>query len=835
MLDNVSNFQIDPISFFIGLAIGVVFGFLLTHIRAVFPQIAAFLKSRITVIRAQLTAGVEQYLRQVTLKRAQRNHLAFKLFSIDEVVIPPRFLPHLNFGDPANLSYDTNITSQAVTFLPGWADQASQYPYPSFSLSELLSGNANVFIVGQPGTGKSVALAHFASQLARKDPSISPLAAFIPLYLHIHELDLPDKITDPLDIFIRSISRQLPKVIQSRLPGFISSMAREGKLIILLDGLDELYAEPFTFACLLIKTLLEKYPVVKIVTTAPSYSWDQLVTCGLIPVSIARWNFDERARFITQWSQAWQDKISPLLKRRKSTAVEDLDFRLATSWISPEPVHLSPMEWVLKIWAFFSNDTIGNTGINILETYIRRMTGENLPQIALANLAVGFVTSKTGVLSIQETEDILSKFTYSPDPAQINNQDDQKKFQKKKKTEKRVSSANRVISGLISQGFLKEVRPGIVSTQHPLLMGYLASLSISGNPPTDLRLSKRLFLYDDLLLHYLVAQNVGLDLVSQLIRLDEPPFHESLICLLSWLKDAPLNTEWRTEILKQTVQALHDPATPEITKQTLVSCLAISNDPGVAVLFRQLLSSPLELVRRIVSLGCGSIQDYKAIPDLSRLLDDPSTDVRISSILSIGIIQSPVSLKASLAILSEGEEVLRQAASETLAHRGPDGQQVLKNALTSQNLLLRRAVVYGLSEIKQQWAEKLLEKIAVEDGQWVVRNAASHALENLQRRSPFIPVPLPLPSESSWLIAFASRQGIGIIPGKPVNDLLLKALELGTPEERLASLTYIGRLKGSDILRSVYVTATSDSGIVKEYAYLIYWYLSAAAVPIQSG
>jgi HEAT repeat protein len=164
-------------------------------------------------------------------------------------------------------------------------------------------------------------------------------------------------------------------------------------------------------------------------------------------------------------------------------------------------------------------------------------------------------------------------------------------------------------------------------------------------------------------------------------------------------------------------------------------------------------------------------------------------------------------------------------AAEVLAYSGEEGYQLLKEGYESDNLVLRRAVVFGLKNVKQQWAREMLENIAVRDAQWVVRNAAAQALETFNSLSPYIPSKLPAPAQAPWLIAFAARQGVGVPPDKVPIDMLFSTLAIGTQEERIAALTYLRLIPNDEVIRKIYSIATSEQGAIKDAALLSLWYL----------
>ena len=70
--------------------------------------------------------------------------------------------------------------------------------------------------------------------------------------------------------------------------------------------------------------------------------------------------------------------------------------------------------------------------------------------------------------------------------------------------------------------------------------------------------------------------------------------------------------------------------------------------------------------------------------------------------------------------------------------------------------------------------------------------------------NPRIPRPLKPPSETPWLIEFAGKQGMGISPGVPATDLLIKALKHGSAEERLASLAHLRRTPSEGVVKAMY-------------------------------
>jgi HEAT repeat protein len=149
---------------------------------------------------------------------------------------------------------------------------------------------------------------------------------------------------------------------------------------------------------------------------------------------------------------------------------------------------------------------------------------------------------------------------------------------------------------------------------------------------------------------------------------------------------------------------------------------------------------------------------------------------------------------------------------------------MLKDGATLSDILVRHAVVYGLARLKDAWAVELLQKMQVEDEQWLVRNSAGETLEarNLSEnlRAPRL---LKAPSETPWLIEFAGTQGIGIAPGTPATDILVTALKSGKEEERLGALQYLKKNLTDGAIMEIYHAMYSDNPELREAAYATLW------------
>jgi len=157
---------------------------------------------------------------------------------------------------------------------------------------------------------------------------------------------------------------------------------------------------------------------------------------------------------------------------------------------------------------------------------------------------------------------------------------------------------------------------------------------------------------------------------------------------------------------------------------------------------------------------------------------------------------------------------------------------MLKDGITINDILLRRAVAYGLGRVNEPWALEMLKTIQIQDEQWVVRTAATEVLDSKTSAGSLAPRKLKAPSESPWLIEFAAKQGMGISPGVPATDILLLALKSEDADTRLAALPYLKYTPNEGVIAQIYDAMYKNDPELREAAYNILWELGTAGVKL---
>jgi hypothetical protein len=819
----------DVYSFWIGFLTASVFWWIFFRIKGVFPFIRNWIREQMEVMRQQRLAGIGAHIRQATYKQAQQSHVAANLFPLSDILIPthliapPSFIVH-----PDGPLVPSTIAGQVIPYIPDWPEVSAQFNVDQLTAAQALQNGADIAVIGEPGTGKTVCLAELAIQVTRQDPKVGNLTKYLPLLIHIVDLDLhQEQKQDVLNVLVKYVSGQVPILIAPRIANFFKELMRDGRVLFLIDGLDNLPDEELKSTVRFIAEIKEKYPENRFCVAASPEYIDGFFSLGFFPLAVASWKNQERELLIQKWSACWQGQIVPELSRKSDFI--GVDPVLVANWMISEPGFYTPLDWTLKTWAIFAGDAIGPTQMDAVASFIMRTTERIIPQAALENFACDLVTKGLPAMAYSDLEALFN--SYNPDQKPVFDSQDENVSQEpqagKKSSrpkEKKISSGAAAINRLLETGILIEYedRIGFI---HPLIQGFLAGTNL------DPKIAAQHFESEkwpvlDLSMRFLAAQNkITWWIKTQIYQEDFPTFH-NLLRIARWMNSSDPKAEWRSMIMRQLVDFLQQDTLPYTQRLKFLGALVGSNDPSLPLLFKQLLGSASEEVRKMAALGAGSIRDAKVFNELIELFTDSNRDIRAAAALAVGSIGGPNSQRTLAEIILHGDEDLRQTAAEVLAADSGDGHTILKDAMEINDLLTRRAAIYGLTRIREEWVKPLLEKVAIEDSQWVVRNAASQALDEITHPLNSIPETLPAADQAGWLIKFASRHGTGIPKGDPGTELIVLAMASGNYSEKLAAMNYVLLNPKAGGIGDIYKLYYQEKGPMQEAAAYTIWLLS---------
>lgn len=742
--------------FWLGFLAASILWFLAIRYRRLWPEVRRFFREKFTAFRSMLTAGTEEVLRQETVNRAQAYHAAAALFSLDQIAVEPHLLaPPAQFPSK-KLSNQRIFFSQALSTLPEAPLFAALYSAPRLTLCQALKNGAKIAVVGDPGCGKSTALAFLTALIARRDARAGALAHLFPIFIHISDVHPLERAADePVDALVKAVLYSAPRA-GPQSSQFICTCLEANSAILLLDGLDELSPAELELAVDFLSALLSKYPDLRLMTAAAQQSGRHLLSAGIQPIALAGWSRQEAQDFLHKWTALWNAALREKKDSRPAFLLDDL---LLSSWLNDSPVFHSPSEWTMKIWAACSGDLEGNSIRDAIQAYLKRHLAQ-IPIDGLTSVCGEMIARRRSTLPAAEFEKLLS-------------------------TASTFNHGGTAIDHLLAAGILREHGGNRLSFASPWLTGYLASrmeLNPAHLQPGDFSWSA-------------FIARAGFSLAQQkqpwladYLQDDRAPLHASLSQASAWLRYIPLNHEHKTMIMRSLQRVIQREETSFSVRLSLLANIATCNDPAVPLLFRQWLTLDSPRMRQLAVLGLGASQDKKSLSEIVLRLEDAAPEVRYAACYALSAPGSQNARDELLEALNSGDETIKQVAAEILAAQDSAGHEALKTAARSEDLLIRRASVYGLSLISEPWVDPLLEKIASEDIHWVVRNAAAQAREDMKGPIPTIPASGQKYSNSAWLIEFAARSGQSVsIQESPV-PLLLQAIRSGKIEEQISAL-----------------------------------------------
>ncbi|RJP52391.1 MAG: NACHT domain-containing protein [Anaerolineaceae bacterium] len=838
-------FDFQPLSFGIGFVIGILFWILLGRMVALFKEWRTGATTRREEAQARRSSGIEDNHRRITLRRAQGMHLAAPLFALDEILLPPPLMAPPARVEPNGPLITEDIVTQTLPYLPAWPELGTIYGAPKMTIAKALSGGGNLILTGVDGGGKTVALAHLATLAANRDPQLGVLSEIVPFLVHAADLSLP--VNDPkniLDPITNAASEHVSFLDMGRVASFVQYTFKNGRALLLLDGFDELAADGQQAVAQFLKTLLEVYPLTRAVVTALPEQIGGLHSLGFSPLALTGWDSRHQAEFIRKWGEQWARFVTT--EAWAQTAHESIDPLLLDAWLAFGNQNLTPLELTLKVWGGFAGDSLGPRVTDAISSHIRRVAPADTPIAALETLAMQVILSAQPVFDPRKARDWVKSFEPAEEkPTEGTSAaegDSSRTSPLGPKKEATVQSPSSGLLGKMSTSGLLFTHPNNrMRFLHPVLGGYLAGRALTAYKADEKLLGQPNWGGKLLAMRYLAAQGDATRLVDELLKTEDHLLERPLLNAARWLRDAPREAAWRGKVMAGLARVLQNEENPRGLRGQAMAAFALCGDPGAAAFFRQSLQSlSFELIL-LAALGSGVIRDGKAAELLSSTMSSaPSIGARRAACLALVAIGTQSALEAVAHALLSGDDDLRRAAAEALANDPKEGHAMLKDGATLKDILVRRAVVYGLVRVDEPWALELLQQMQVEDDQWIVRNAATEVLDSLSSSiDPRVPRPLTPPSETPWLIEFAGKQGMGISPGVPATDLLIKALKDGNAEERLAALTYLRRTPTEGVIKSMFEAVHSDDSELREAAYQTLWELAAGGIvlpnPAQFG
>lgn len=827
----------------------------------------------------------------------QRSHLAGSAINLTDIVIEPRFLTAPPLAAPAE-DIVTHSVFHVVPHIPDLPILQAPYNLHTLSIDELGTGDRALALIGTSGSGRTTALMTIIlralgrtqfkkpadsvqQQLDAEEAALDdkkravrikervlleqrakerlaeergmtldnqneagvPLFnRLMPVYVHLSDIQA-DVATygaeiDPAEPLVRAVQRQLGRIAASTTPSNLYTRLKQGQVLLLIDGYDELSPEEHADQVDWLKALITNYREnFFIITGAPEHHGVLTQEIGLTPVYLRPWSDIDRAQYADNWAENW----TKTAKRR-----------IGAQPPAPELVNLvknnlrtlSPLEMTLKVWAHYS----GGIEVNGFDEWVNALVNRYIPadykdeklteyliKAAVLQLDEGYITRVrlTTLLDDQPAatmttaDDLLGEGELAL--ADLSPTETKPAKGDSKKAEKKTNPADKFMAVLRKSGLLVRYKSGRYRFRHPELAAYFASLSLRDAVEETLTEKIAAPAWRKAITYG--AAHVPLEAVVN-ARMSSPTdvMQSNILEIAHWLRYAPEDVVWRDSYIKYLGKVFSAPNQFPLLRERAAAALLVTNDPEVTGIFAQATKSMVAQIRQLACLCLGAIGAPEAASIVAPLLKDGGNDVQIAAALALGAIRNEEALTALVDALTEGSESLRQAVAETLADIPVEGYPTLYDAIQDDEMIVRRAAVFGIKRLKSDWAVLAIYRAFLEDSQWYVRSAAQLAFQEMRYGKGNGPHGYPPPEAITWLNEWATQRQENIEPGVDASQILVKALQEGDDLIRSLAARNIGQLGELSMAKALYNALSDKKADVRDAAYR-----SLADIQTQTG
>jgi len=723
-----------------------------------FNRVIRLVKHDLTKEDEDETAGIEILYRQELFQLAQADHLSSDLFPLSEITIRPKIQVPTPDYDPENPISHLPITNEIIPYMPDMAGLGAFYNSPTITIEEAIETGLNIGLIGESGSGKTHTLNYLAVELSQKKPELGSFSELLPIL--INASDMNSNTSDIIKTLTKPWEKNHSVLNAKELYGLFEQNLVNRNVLLLVDGLDEAAGSQFeTFLNFLIE-FRQDYPGNKMIVNLSPNNNSALEPLNLYPLSLAYWNENDLIDFSSKWNSAWENA-------KKSHNGLNSAFSQSSEFISRKLIFekclgLSPFEITLKIWNLYLGKLSGTRHIDHLETYIQNQTHKlKKTNEALESIAFELTGKKTTILE-------LNNFDFT---------------------------AKNLIPALINRGVLQKRLNNQIKFTHQKVFAYYAAKSV---PPTDIAKNLREIITFEpyhLTHQYSPVGNVDSEFIDQNFKLNKSdPSRLFSIKASKWLRAAQNDDTWLKRLLQLLTVEVQNKHLPYSLRIRLVSELALSEITGVNHLFRKLIQDDDHYNLILGIIGAGVSRDFEQIDQIGELLFHEQPIVNQAACMVLSKFNNKESLEKLAQGFLNSSDSAKIIIAEGLSLNETEGHQILRDGSEVNNSAVRRAAVFGISRIKEEWAQEILEKLSQDDLEWLVRIAAADALGLSDQETWKTPKPVVKIEKSQWLLNYAAEFGVGIESDKAAWDLVESALAKGTRQQKLAALNIYSKV-----------------------------------------
>jgi hypothetical protein len=376
---------------------------------------------------------------------------------------------------------------------------------------------------------------------------------------------------------------------------------------------------------------------------------------------MAAWDDLSKDRLLARWSYLWARYVA--LEAWANPGPEPVDSALLDTWLVTDNDGLSPLEYTLKIWGAYAGDTRGPRPADAIQMHIRRLVPSNVPAEALQAIGMQANINASAIFDSRMARDWVRSFELPEDESPpegtpptvvadvAGSAETAREFDTGEGVDRERNEATKAAAGkkkavqiaaprasllgrLAESGLLSGHRNNRLRFAHPVFGALLAGQALAGYGSSEPLTSQPVWSGRTLAMRYYAAHGDAAGLYNALAKEEDPLLERGVLAVARWLRDAPRQAEWRAELMPRLLSILRSDLPLALRTQALTA-IALSADPSVPALFRQLLQVASADLRALAALGCGAMRDARAVEALINLLQDHDALVHQAASLAL--------------------------------------------------------------------------------------------------------------------------------------------------------------------------------------------------------